>query len=903
MMSDVPQRHCYMLSLLIAVMCLLAQPALAQQPLLHLGFDGSDPGFHCDNATHAAGVNGQSLVMDEKSECDTISLPGQQSLDRFSLTLWANVAEYPNEGAGKFDTHWPMTLVSFLDEKDEAVGVLRLTRRGLQYAYTIPDGWKNLDAHRALPVNQWFALTVEFDGSNLRLAVNGQSDLVMQPPSAPPAWCRLQVARWGKVRKFLGRLDELTVFDHALGDQLPALIAAQNRSNIDVQQNLQQTQIKSTYGKYRMLCVGDDVVHPLVLGLSEHAVIVPWSSPQANDLLISGDYVKRFATRTALFHQVSDSAGRPWVYDEGQTLTNLPGVGFEVLRRDDGLFDLVGEGVNSPFDNHALIYLKNIGQVGSPRFAEPQRITIDGRNMSDITAGNADAWSLGDLDGDGIEDLIFCDVVQPAPDRPDGSFWDGIEKPNQGKGRGYDITGKWLGACIVSKVLWAKGSHDADGLLSFAAPKIIHDGYPGFAVQWRAVPGISATRVMTFDGRKFIVMVGDTDRILALPVHMQGDELYADKAIDFLVDGARLHNIYYPTKITPCDFDGDGQPELIIDGNPARITVLRGEEPGQFIEIDSVQQKAGPIGVDTLANPCREDWDGDGHPDLIIGDSSGYLTFWPGTANPLIYGEPVYMRSAGKVIQIQAGYGGSIQGPTERRWGYLQPTVADWDEDGSSEIITNDIMCHLALYRRTDDPHDFQAPLLFTMNNKPYKPAWRTRPAVIASRYNYDNSGLPCLLHMDWDGELAVAVPQSRGSTELARVDKLTYEDGKTMLMCGPDGLWGRMKLAIADWDGDGDWDILLGTANSVQKYFLPLDRMPPRGQTSPGLLENVGTSSKPVFAPARPLLLKDGSFICLGVHNATVYPTDIDGDGRLDIIVGAEDGRVYVFGRDELKE
>ena len=47
--------------------------------------------------------------------------------------------------------------------------------------------------------------------------------------------------------------------------------------------------------------------------------------------------------------------------------------------------------------------------------------------------------------------------------------------------------------------------------------------------------------------------------------------------------------------------------------------------------------------------------------------------------------------------------------------------------------------------------------------------------------------------------------------------------------------------------------------------------------------------------------LKKSGNRLAFGCHNATPWVTDLDGDGRPDLLVSAENGKVYAFRHDEI--
>ena len=52
----------------------------------------------------------------------------------------------------------------------------------------------------------------------------------------------------------------------------------------------------------------------------------------------------------------------------------------------------------------------------------------------------------------------------------------------------------------------------------------------------------------------------------------------------------------------------------------------------------------------------------------------------------------------------------------------------------------------------------------------------------------------------------------------------------------------------------------------------------------------------------AREIVAKDGTRFNFRIHNSSLFPTDLDGDGITDFLVGAEDGKIYYFYGKNLK-
>ena len=93
-----------------------------------------------------------------------------------------------------------------------------------------------------------------------------------------------------------------------------------------------------------------------------------------------------------------------------------------------------------------------------------------------------------------------------------------------------------------------------------------------------------------------------------------------------------------------------------------------------------------------------------------------------------------------------------------------------------------------------------------------------------------------------------------------------------------PNDMETAMATANAvDWDGDGDFDLVLG--NVKGRVFLSL---------------NEGSKTEPVFTK-REQLMADGAPMKV-VQKSDPWPVDWDGDGTLDLLVGDENGDASFF-------
>jgi hypothetical protein len=365
------------------------------------------------------------------------------------------------------------------------------------------------------------------------------------------------------------------------------------------------------------------------------------------------------------------------------------------------------------------------------------------------------------------------------------------------------------------------------------------------------------------------------------------------------VNGKVLHMDLCMIQPRVVQWHSDGRPSLVIgeeDGTVSLVENLapRGQEPRlaapRYLEQVDPFVKSG-----ALSRPVAVDWNGDGKLDLIAGNSAGYIQYFEnaGAAGAPAFEDRGYLKAAGKVIRRIAGPNGSVQGPAEEKWGYTNPSVADWDLDGKLDIVVNDIWGDVQWYRNTGtrSQPDLAAaqPVEVEWPGRPPKPdwvwwepkdkqlvtQWRTTPKIV----DWDRDGLPDLVMLNHQGYLSLFRRSRRnGALILSPPERIFVDErGRFLnLAAGRAGRSGRRKVELADWDGDKDLDLISDSDGGPVWY------------------ENIGSQDRPMMQLRGPII-KNAT---LAGHSPTPNVADWNGDGRLDLIIGAEDGFFYYFER-----
>lgn len=175
-----------------------------------------------------------------------------------------------------------------------------------------------------------------------------------------------------------------------------------------------------------------------------------------------------------------------------------------------------------------------------------------------------------------------------------------------------------------------------------------------------------------------------------------------------------------------------------------------------------------------------------------------------------------------------------------------------------------------------------------------YKPVG-TQPKGPKVRHNqwryadYNGDGVPDLVigiedwsEYGWDdaynakGEWANGPLHGFVFVALAKGDGTFAEPVRVEAAGKPIDVYGCPSPNVADFDGDGDLDLLCGEFLDGFTYF-----------------ENIGTRKEPKYAAGRRLKDAKGSPLAMDLQMIVPVAFDWDKDGDLDLIVGDEDGRV----------
>lgn len=611
--------------------------------------------------------------------------------------------------------------------------------------------------------------------------------------------------------------------------------------------------------------------------------VVDWDGDGGRDLILSswdGCYDGQVYVR----QQIDTNQDGTPVLGPEQLVEGVRG--YVTAVRDGDVFHLVSA---SRMRRSIFIY-PNVGTREQPAFGEPERLELE----ADWVKGNEfyHIARFADIDGDGEPELVVGT-----------DFWDdywpnGLEWNDHGY-RGYDAAGRWLGGPLRAYLYIFKNNG------SLTEPKLekgrpVHSGDGPLEVYGQLAPAFG-----NFSGNGQLDLVcGEFWNILHLATgNADGSINSSDLLREPSGEPLELDHCIHIPCVT--DWDGDGKPDILVGAEDGYVTFLRNTGQNSdgkpcFEKIGRVETTHPIIHASVLPAPAAYDFNGSGLHDLVVGNCSGELLFYPnlGPKDGPMLGREVKLTAGNEEIRVSAGLTGSIQGPSEKMFGYTCPTIADWDGDGLPDILMSDVFGRHVLFQNEGGlfPPVFKNEQLLTFEGKPLKTVWRVRPAVV----DWLGNGKLHYVALDEEGRLSDFERQS--NTVLINKRHLSWESGEIVRFTEDvGGGRGRVKLCICDWTGSGRYDLIVGT--HARASLPPGPGGQPRhttGQAGIFYLENIGDNRNPIFARPKPFKF-DGQTIAMGMHVCSPEAVDWTGAGELGLLVGIEDGSMVWLDRARL--
>jgi len=270
---------------------------------------------------------------------------------------------------------------------------------------------------------------------------------------------------------------------------------------------------------------------------------------------------------------------------------------------------------------------------------------------------------------------------------------------------------------------------------------------------------------------------------------------------------------------------------------------LRPDLESKFVELSRME-----MNVYARATPSFGDFDFDGDCDLVTGNENG---------------EVEYKRNDGSryyPIFTPTGLTEGISGD-----GNAAPAIADLNGDGNTDLIVGSHGDLLDFYRNDGDNEE---------------PVWTPDNSVFAG-VDVVGSIFPRLPDFDGDGDFDLVVVEHSNSITTMRffentgtVEQPSWNERVGMFALLQSVVMNYPFPAFADLDNDGDYDLTLGGRDGRLRYFENRGSLFATLWTENDLIYsdiNTGTRATPAFA-------------------------DLNGDSRMDLVVGEENGMFFGF-------
>jgi hypothetical protein len=288
-----------------------------------------------------------------------------------------------------------------------------------------------------------------------------------------------------------------------------------------------------------------------------------------------------------------------------------------------------------------------------------------------------------------------------------------------------------------------------------------------------------------------------------------------------------------------------------------------------------VQAGGADIAVNGYSVPSYVDWNNDGRMDLVIGEGGGdgypglvriYLNV--GTSSSPEFSDYFYAQSNGSDLIYSSGCNCGCMG--------LFPRVVYWDGDGRKDLITGtaDGTTLLFLNTGTDSTPTFDAGTLLQVGLPGSKIDVDVGARATSSIVDWNNDGAKDLVIGALDGRIHLFIDEGTDTAPDFFAETFAQENGSDLVVPAL-----RSSPVILDLDGDGNKDLLTGDTFGQLLFYSNVGTDEAPAFSGYSFIESAGV---PIDLPDYP---RSRPFVC-----------DWTGDGYLDVLIGAGDGKVHLY-------